>query len=93
MVDPFGLPLVLQLRFLEERLVVFLLLLRKSVAYYLFIASLIGVLITMSHAIGIANSVVNFSTPDFTMMIVMPVVMAVFLVWYSRFLFNKHLIN
>jgi len=67
----------------------FLLLIKKSAAYYLFIASLVGVVVTMIHAIGVANSVANFSMPDFIMMIVMPVVMAIFLVWYSRWLINK----
>lgn len=71
----------------------FLLLIKKSAAFYLFIASLVGVVVAMINAISIANSVVSFSTPDFIMMIVMPVVMAVFLVWYSRWVINKSWIN
>jgi len=61
-----------------------LLLLRKSAAYYLFIASLLGVVVTMTHAFGIANSTITFSPFEFLMMIMMPLVVATFLLWYSR---------
>jgi len=70
-----------------------LLLLRKSVAFYLFILSLLGVILTMIHAIGVANSIANFRMPDLILMIVMPVVVAVFLVWYSRWAHNKNWID
>jgi hypothetical protein len=48
-----------------------LLLFRKSAAYYLFIASLLGVIVTMTHTIGIAGS--TFA-----------LVVAAFLIWYSK---------
>ena len=41
-----------------------LLLLRKPAAYYLFIASLLGVVVTMIHTIGIASSTIDFSAFD-----------------------------
>lgn len=61
-----------------------LLLLRKSVAYYLFIASLLGVIVTMTHTLGIASSTIDFSPFEILMMILMPLVVAVFLIWYSK---------
>lgn len=61
-----------------------MLLLRKSVAYYLFIASLLGVIVTMIHTLGIANSTIDFSPFEMTMMILMPLVVATFLIWYSK---------
>ncbi len=61
-----------------------LLLLRKSAAYYLFIASLLGVIVTMTHTISIASSTIDFSPFDILMMILMPLVVAAFLIWYSN---------
>ncbi len=61
-----------------------LLLLRKSAAYYLFIASLLGTLVTMIHTLGIASSTIDFSPFEILMMILMPLVVAAFLIWYSK---------
>ena len=61
-----------------------LLLLRKSAAYYLFIASLLGVIVTMTHTVGIAASTINFSPFEISMMILMPLAVAAFLIWYSK---------
>lgn len=61
-----------------------LLLLRKSAAYYLFIVSLLGVIVTMLHTIRIASSTTDFSPLELFVMILMPVVVAAFLVWYSK---------
>jgi hypothetical protein len=61
-----------------------LLLLRKSAAYYLFVASLLGVIVTMIHTLGIASSTIDFSPFEILMMILMPLVVAVFLIWYSK---------
>jgi hypothetical protein len=58
-----------------------LLLLRKSAAYYLFIASLPGVIVTMAHTLGIASSTIDFSPFEILMMILMPLVVTAFLVW------------
>ena len=66
-----------------------LLLLRKSAAYYLFVASLLGVIVTMIHTLGIASSTVNFSPFELLMMILMPLVVAAFLIWYSRLADSK----
>lgn len=66
-----------------------LLLLRKSIAYYVFIASLIGVVVTMAHTIGVIKSGVSFSPFEIVMMMVMPVVLAAFLTWYSKWCQGK----
>ena len=56
-----------------------LLLLRKSAAYYLFIASLLGVIVTIPHTLGMVGS-----TIDFVPYVLMPLVVAAFLIWYSK---------
>ena len=61
-----------------------LLLLRKSAAKYLFIASLLGVIVTMVHTIRVASSGVNFGLFEVSMMIIMPLLVAALLVWYSK---------
>ena len=58
-----------------------LLLLRKSAAYYLFIASLLGVIVTMIHTFGVG---INFGLGEILGIILMPLVVAVFLIWYSK---------
>lgn len=61
-----------------------LLLLRKSAASYLFIASLLGVIVTMIHTVRLAASTVDFSPFEIAGVILMPLVAAAFLIWYSR---------
>lgn len=61
-----------------------LLLLRKSAAGYLFIASLLGVIAATVHTVRIAASAVQFSNFELVMMIPMPVAVAGFLVWYLK---------
>jgi len=61
-----------------------LLLLRKSAAQYLFVASLLGVIATVIHTIRIATSTIDFSPFEMVVMILMPVVVAAFLLWYSK---------
>ena len=61
-----------------------LLLLRKSAAYYLFIASLLGVIVQLIHTLGIASSTTDFSPFDILIIILMPLVVAAFLIWYSK---------
>jgi hypothetical protein len=58
-----------------------LLLLRKSAAYYLFIASLLGVIVTMTHTLGVG---IDFGLGEILGIILMPVVVAAFLIWYSK---------
>jgi len=58
-----------------------LLLLRKSAAYYLFIASLLGVIVTMTHALGVG---IDFDLVEIMGVILMPLVVAALLIWYSK---------
>ena len=66
-----------------------LLLLRKRAAYYLFIASLLGVVVQLIHTLGIASSTIGFSPFEISTIILMPLVVAVFLIWYSKWAESK----
>ncbi len=61
-----------------------LLLLRKSAAFYLFIASLLGMLVHMIPYLGMAGSTIDFGPFEISMYILMPLVVATFLIWYSK---------
>jgi hypothetical protein len=67
-----------------------LLLLRKSAAFYLFIASLFGVIVTMIHTIDVARSKADFSLFEIFIMILLPLVVAAFLTWYSKYAGSKN---
>jgi hypothetical protein len=58
-----------------------LLLLRKSVAFYLFLASLLGVVVTMIHTL---SGGIDFGAGEIVGIILMPLVVAAFLIWYSK---------
>ncbi|MGB5557938.1 MAG: hypothetical protein WBN04_07985 [Paracoccaceae bacterium] len=58
-----------------------LLLFRKAAAYYLFIVSLLGVIVTMIHALG---GGIDFGLGEILGIILMPLVVAAFLIWYSK---------
>ena len=58
-----------------------LLLLRKSAAFYVFIASLLGVIVTMTHSLSVG---IDFGLGEILGIILMPLVIAAFLVWYSK---------
>lgn len=66
-----------------------LLLLKKSTALYVFVASLIGVIVTMVHTINIANSKIYFSTVEIFVMIVLPIIVSIILVWYTIIVMKK----
>ena len=68
----------------------FLLLFRKSVAFYLFVASLLGVIVTMTHALGID---IDFGLGEIIGIILMPLMVAVFLIWYSKYAERKDWIS
>jgi len=68
-----------------------LLLLRKSAAFYVFIASLLGVIVTMIHALGMAGPNIDF-TPVF-IGTSMSLAMSAFLIWYSKLAERKGWIN
>ena len=58
-----------------------LLLLRKAGAVYLFYASLIGTIIVVARTLSLP---IELSSSDIVLIIVMPVVVAALLAWYSR---------
>jgi len=60
-----------------------LLMLRKTLARGVFIVSLVGIVITMINTILVTSSVDGFGFVEIFMMIIIPVLVAVFLVWYS----------
>lgn len=60
-----------------------LLLLRKSSASYLFIASLLGTLVTMIHTLRVGISSSDFGLFAMTMYVLMPIMVAAIFVWYA----------
>jgi hypothetical protein len=70
-----------------------LLLLRKSTAVTLFIVSLLGTIVTMVHTVNVARSPVEFSFADSFVMIVLPLLVVAFLIWYSKQALNKDWIS
>jgi len=67
-----------------------LLLLRKSAAFYLFIASLLGVIVTTTHTLGVG---IDFGVGEILVIVLMPLVVAAFLTWYSKHAEGKGWIN
>ena len=61
-----------------------LLLLRKSAATYLFIASLLSMIVHMIPYLGMTGSTIKFGPVEISMFILMPLVVAVFSIWYSK---------
>ena len=67
-----------------------LLLLRKSAALYLFVASLLGVIVTMIHTLSVG---IEFGLGEIFGIILMPLVVAAFLIWYSKWVESKNWIS
>jgi len=63
-----------------------LLLLRKSIAFYFFVASLLGVIFSTIHTINVD---VSFSAGEILGIVIMPLVVAAFLIWYSKYVVRK----
>ena len=63
-----------------------LLLLKKAAAFYLFIASLLGVIVTMMHTLGAG---IHFGLGEILGIILMPLVLAAFLIWYAKLAESK----
>jgi len=64
-----------------------LLLIKMSAAYYVFIASFLGVVVTDIHTFGVTDS------KEIWVGSLMSLVVAVFLIWYSKRVKRKGLIN
>jgi len=58
-----------------------LLLFRKSFAFYLFIASLLGVFVATAHTLNLG---IDFGVGEILGIILMPTLVAAFLIWYSK---------
>jgi len=58
-----------------------LLLFRRSAAIYLFVASLLGVIATTIHTLGVG---LDFGLGEILGIILMPLVVSGFLIWYAR---------
>ena len=61
-----------------------LLLIRKSASYYLFIVSLLGMIVQAIPYIGMAGSEIDFGPFEISMFILMPLAVAAFLIWYAK---------
>lgn len=59
-----------------------LLLLKRHVAFYVFVISLVGTVAAVAHSLLIG---INYGVGEIIGIIVMPVAIAIFLVWYSMF--------
>lgn len=59
-----------------------LLLLKKSAAFYVFIASLVGVVVTIIHTL---TSGIQFGVGELVGIIAMPLVVAALLIWYTKY--------
>ncbi len=67
-----------------------ILLLKKLVAVYFFIASLLWVLVATAHTLGVG---IEFGPGEIIGIILMPTIVAVFLIWYSIYARNKGWVN
>ena len=61
-----------------------LLLIRKSAAYYLFIVSLLGMIVQAIPYFGMAGSEIDFGPLEISMFVLMPLAVAAFLIWYAK---------
>ena len=63
-----------------------LLMLKKYAAFYLFVFSLLGVVVTTAHTLSIG---INFGVGEILGIILMPLLVAAFLIWYTKYVANK----
>lgn len=61
-----------------------LLLLRRSASIVFFTLSLLGVIVTMAHTWTVIGSENSFTVFEVLLMMVLPVLVAIFLLWYAR---------
>ena len=66
-----------------------LLMFRSSTAIYLFLISLLGIVLTMVHTVNVAMSPVEFSIGELAIMVVAPVIVAMGLLWFARRVLSK----
>lgn len=61
--------------------------------YYLGLFWMLGVMVTMIHTVNVASSKVDFSPVEVIVMILMPIVVAAILIWYTKYAVKKNWIN
>ena len=66
-----------------------LLLFKISISFYVFIVSLIGIIVTMIHTVNVASSKIDFNLVEIVVMILLPVIVAAILIWYTKLAMNK----
>jgi len=62
-----------------------LLFLKKAIAYQVFVASLVGIVVTMVHTTLVAAGPTVFGLVGIFIMILLPAIVALFLIWYARY--------
>ena len=67
-----------------------LLLFKISISFYVFIVSLIGIIVTMIHTVNVASSKIDFNLVEIVVMILLPVIVAAILIWYTKLAMNKN---
>jgi hypothetical protein len=67
-----------------------LLILKLPVSFYFFLVSMLGVLGTMIHTLGTG---IDFGPGEVLGIILMPLLVAVFLIWYSKYAVRKGWLN
>ena len=67
-----------------------LLLFRKSSALYVFIASLLGVIVTVIHTINVATTIIDFDAVEIVVMILMPIIVAAILIGYTKQVMSRN---
>ena len=70
-----------------------ILLFKKSSALYVFIASLLGIIVTMIHTVNVANNKIDFSSIEIFVMILLPIIVAAILIWYTKQSMTKNWIR
>ena len=70
-----------------------LLLFKKSQAIYIFIISLLGIVVTMLHTINMATSKISFSIGEIVVMILLPMIVAALLIWYTKIVTKKNWVS
>lgn len=70
-----------------------LLLFKKPHAFYVFIVSLLGVVVTMIHTINVAASKISFSAGEIFVMVLLPMIVSALLIWYTNLVIKKNWVN
>lgn len=70
-----------------------LLLFKKSQAIYIFIISLLGIVLTMLHTVNVATSKISFNIGEIVVMILLPMIVAALLIWYTKIVTKKNWVN